>query len=70
MDQTFNANLVTECIKAVKQIGYTRYVNICTGTTYDVPWGAMDVVFPIVFAIVLPLVAYVSYRVLKGDPLR
>lgn len=31
-----------ECIKRAMHLGFSRYYNICTGTTTDVPWGAMD----------------------------
>lgn len=65
MDQTFNANLVTECIKSVREIGYTHYVNICTGQTHDVSWGSMDVVFTIAFPLILWVTGYITYRFLR-----
>lgn len=31
-----------DCIKSISHIGSTTYVNICSGTHVDVPWGSVD----------------------------
>lgn len=36
-----NAN-VAQCLNSAMHLGFTRVHNICSGTTYDVPWGTVD----------------------------
>jgi len=49
-----------ECIQTQSNIGETIYHNICQGTEYIVPWGGMDWIFPIFFAIFTIFAFYVS----------
>lgn len=38
---TINAN-IAQCLKSAHYFGYTRIHNVCTSTTFDVPWGGAD----------------------------
>lgn len=41
MEQTINANL-NQCIQSTNSIGGNTFYNVCTGSTYWVPWGSLD----------------------------
>ena len=71
---TVNLNMDTKtleaCLKAVHNIGSTKYVNICTDTVHSVPWGTMEwceLLFPIsvgiVITILLLIISLKSFKI-------
>jgi len=66
MDTNIGIQATTECMKEINQIGHTIWVNICTNTKVDVPWGVMDW---LVMGVILPfiglLIIYAIYLLIK-----
>lgn len=42
-DQTINLNHnAAQCLQQTRSLGSTTIQNICSGKTYEVPWGSAD----------------------------
>lgn len=52
LNPTTDITLTADCIKSVSNFGSTTYMNICTGTSSVVPWGAMDIAAPVIAVLV------------------
>lgn len=39
---TLGQQRIADCLKAVRNFGETVYMDVCSNTSYSVPWGTMD----------------------------
>ncbi|MCK9370248.1 hypothetical protein M0R04_10110 [Candidatus Dojkabacteria bacterium] len=63
MNNLDNIQITTECIKSVKNIGGTTYINVCNGNISTIPWGHFQYIGVGLLLIFATVVVYTIYSI-------